>query len=77
MAASHKAMDLMKELGRGIKYKNDIIEPPTSNLGAQLKKKKLPNGQHCWRLSSDKYVNAAIQNVDETIKKKGRRFQQK
>ena len=74
MAASHKAMDLMKELGRGIKYKNNIIEPPTSYLGAQLKRKDLPNGQHCWSLSSDKYVNAAVQNVDETIKKRGRKI---
>ena len=73
MAASHKAMDLMKELGRGIRYKNDIIEPPTSYLGAQLKKKRLPNGQHCWSLSSDEYVNAAIQNVDENIKNEGRK----
>ena len=73
MAASHKAMDLMKKLGRCIKYKNDIIDPPTSYLGAQLKKKRLPNGQHFWSLSSDKYVNATIQNIDEIIKKKGRK----
>jgi len=73
MASSHNALDLMKELGRGIKYKNDKIEPPGNYLGAQLKKKTLPNGMHCWSLSSDKYVNAAISNVDESVKKKNRR----
>ena len=73
MASSHNALDLMKELGRGIKYKNDLIEPPSNYLGAQLKKKTLPNGMPCWSLSSDKYVNAAIDNVDESVKKRKRR----
>ena len=74
MASSQHALELMKELGRGIKYKNDSITPPTSYLGAQLKKKNLPNGLSCWSLSSDKYVNAAINNVDEAVKKKKRRI---
>ena len=73
MAASHDAINLMKDLGKGIKYKNDVIEPPTNYLGAQFKKKKLPNGNHCWSLSSDKYVNAAIDNVGESVKKRGRK----
>ena len=77
MAASHNALSLMKDLGKGIKYKNDTIEPPTSYLGAQLKKKKLPNGNHCWSLSSEKYVNAAIANVEAAAKKKGRKIPHK
>lgn len=77
MASSQNAVGLMKELGRGIKYKNDLIEPPTNYLGAQLKKKKLPNGMPCWCLSSEKYVNAAIKNVDDAVKKKKRRIPSK
>ena len=74
MTASHNALELMKDIGQGIKYKNDTIEPPSSYLGAQLKKKSLPDGKYCWSLSSDKYVNAAIANVDESVKKKGRKI---
>ena len=64
----------MKDIGQGIKYKIDTIEPPTRYLEAQLKKKSLPNGKHCWSLSSNKYINAAIANVDESVKKKGRKI---
>ncbi len=53
MASSQHVLELMKELGKGIKYKNDSIEPPTSYLGAQLKKKVLPNGKSCWSLPSE------------------------
>ena len=77
MAASHQALELMKDLGRGIKYKNDKIEPPSSYLGAQLKRKNLPNGKHCWSISSDKYVNAAVQNVEESFQKRGKKISKK
>ena len=43
---------------------------PDSYLGAQLVQKTLPNGLKCWCMSSDKYVNAAIKNVEDAIKKK-------
>ena len=67
----------MQDIGRGIKYKNDVIKPPSSYLGVQLKEKKLPNGRKCWSLSSDKYVNAAISNVDNSVKRKGRKVPNK
>ena len=70
MAANHQAIKVMEDLGRGIKYKNDKIETPDSYLGAQLVLKTLPNDLKCWYMSSDKYVNAAIKNVEEAIKKK-------
>ena len=68
MAASHQATKVMEDLGKGIKYKNDKIEVPDSYLGAQLVQKTLPNGLKCWCISSDKYVNAAVKNVEEAIK---------
>ena len=74
MVASHNALNLMKDLGKGIKCKNDTMKPPTSYLGVQLKKKKPSTGNHCWNLSSDKYANAAIANVEESIKKRGRKI---
>ena len=77
MAASHNSLEMMKDISQGIKYKNDTIEPPTSYLGAKLTKKSLQNGKYCWSLSSDKYANAAIANVDESVKKKGKKIPEK
>ena len=70
MAAGHQATKAMEDLGKGIKYKNDKIEVLDSYLGAQLVQKTLSNGLKCWCMSSDKYVNAAIKNVEDAIKKK-------
>ena len=70
MVASHQATKVMEDLGRGIKYKDDKIEAPDSYLSAQLAQKKLSNGLKCWCMPGDKYVNAAIKNVEEAINKK-------
>ena len=70
MVASHQATKVMEDLGRGIKYKDNKIEAPDSYLGAQLAQKKLSNGLKCWCMQGDKYVNAAIKNVEEAINKK-------
>ena len=61
-----------KLLGQGMKYRSDIIEPTTSYLGAQLKKKALSNGKNYWSLPSDIFVNGYIINMDEAVNKKGR-----
>ena len=68
MTASHQAIKVMEELGKGVKYKNDKIEIPDSYLGTQLVRKTLPSGIKCWCIPSDKYVNAAVKNVEEAIK---------
>jgi hypothetical protein len=36
---------------------------PTFYLGAKLKKTLMPNGVVAWGMSSSKYVQAAVQNV--------------
>ena len=74
MAASHNALQVMEDLGQGVKYKNNNIAPPTDYLGAQLSKKILPNGTYCWSISSEKYVNAAVKNVAESVKKRNWRI---
>ena len=42
MVASHKAHQVMENLGNGICYKHDKIELPDSYLGVQLVQKTLP-----------------------------------
>jgi hypothetical protein len=52
-----------------VKFKNDKIEEPSNYLGARLQKKKI-NGIDCWSISSVDYVKAAIDNVEEGLRKK-------
>jgi hypothetical protein len=49
------------------KLKGDKAGPPDMYLGVSLEKKKNANGIECWTLSPEKYVNAAIQNVEKKI----------
>jgi hypothetical protein len=47
--------------------KEGSIQVPTFYLGAKLKKNKLPNGVIAWGMSSSKYVQSAVQNVQEYL----------
>ena len=40
-------------------------------LGAQLHKRNI-QGRDCWTMTSEKYVNAAVQNVEERLAKMNR-----
>ena len=52
------------------KLKDDKIEEPDVYLGAQLGKIDV-NGVECWTMSAEKYVNASVTNVEESLSKKG------
>ena len=43
-------------------------------LGASLKKVRNATQHECWGMSSEKYVKAAVDNVDEKLKKTGARL---
>jgi hypothetical protein len=47
-----------------------ILEP-TFYLGVKLKKTVMPNGVVAWVMSSSKYVQEAVKNVQEYLKKNG------
>jgi hypothetical protein len=49
------------------------IMEPTFYLGAKLNKTVMPNGVVTWGMSSIKYVQAAVQNVQEYMKQNGDR----
>jgi hypothetical protein len=54
----------MSQIQENFKFKNNEIKPPDTYLGATLKLKSI-EGVTCWNMSSAKYVNAAITNVQE------------
>jgi hypothetical protein len=47
--------------------KEASIQVPTLYLGAKLKKTVLPNGVIAWGMSSSKYIQSAVQNVQEYL----------
>jgi hypothetical protein len=55
----------LAKLDEYFKMKEGSIQVPTFYLGAKLKKIVLPNGVISWGMSSSKYVQSAVQNVQE------------
>jgi hypothetical protein len=49
------------------KMKEGSIQIPTFYLGAKLKKTALPNGVVVWGMSSSKYVQSAVHNVQDYL----------
>jgi hypothetical protein len=47
------------------KMKEGSIQVPTFYLGAKLKNTVLPNGVVAWDMRSSKYVQSAVQNVQD------------
>jgi hypothetical protein len=45
--------------------KEGSIQVPTLYLGAKLNKTVLPNGVVAWGMSSSKYVQSSVQNVQD------------
>ena len=49
---------------------NHSIGPPTKYLGGKLREVELENGQKCWVFGSKQYIEAAVQNVIDYLKKR-------
>jgi hypothetical protein len=73
LCISMKPMDTMKDVQNSFKFKGDKIAPPETYLGAKLIKKKI-NGVDCWTMTSWDYIKAAVANIEEKLKKDGKRL---
>jgi hypothetical protein len=62
----------LDQIYKYFKMKPGSIMEPTFYLGAKLKN-VMPNGVVAWGMSSSKYVQAAVQNVQEYLKENGDR----
>jgi hypothetical protein len=58
------------------KLKNDSIDPPETYLVAGVEFRDIM-GTSCWTMSSEKYVKAAIDNVNKRLAEWGLRLQPK
>lgn len=71
LVLSESPMKTMDGIRGVFKLKGDKTEKPDMYLGAQVNEVRTDNGTKCWSLSSEKYVKAAVSNVDATLKKSG------
>ena len=53
------------------------MEIPENYLGADLSQMNNADGDLCWAMSSDKYCQALVKNVEDTLSKKGLRLPSK
>ena len=74
--ASHKARDVLKAIQTIFKLKDDRIEPPDMYLGATLSNMD-DDGIQGWCMSSDKYVRAAVENVEQELARANQRLPSK
>ena len=70
LSVSHDAKSILQSLQGQFKLRGDKIEPPDIYLGTQLGTMQV-KGNKGWFMSSEKYDKSAIQNIEETLQKKG------
>ena len=73
LAISIDATSVIREVAERFKLKRDKIIPPEIYLGGRLAKKRL-NGRDVWTMSSVDYVKAIIKNLEERLRKEGRKL---
>ena len=76
LAISHKARDVLKAIQTIFKLKDDRIEPPDMYLGTTLSIMD-DDGIQGWCMSSDKYVKAAVENVEQELARANQRLPSK
>ena len=69
LAISDMPMRTMDGIRSVFKFKDDKAEVPDVYLGATLSQAKTETGTKCWSMSSEKYVNAAIENLESKLGK--------
>ena len=71
LVISDRAETLLRnEIGKYFELKESSIGPPTKYLGGKFREVELENGQKCWAFVSKQYVEAAVQNVVDYLKKR-------
>ena len=71
LAISEHPKTTMQSIQSKFKLKGDKIEPPEMYLGALLSQFENEDGIKCWSMSSEKYCEAAVKNVEDELDKHG------
>jgi hypothetical protein len=72
LVISERAESILRnEIGRYFELKEESIGEPKIYLGGKVRKVMLENGTQAWSFSSSQYVQAAVENVEKHLQKKG------
>ena len=71
LAISERPKEQLMEIDKYFKLKPDSVGPPKIYLGAKLTREELPNGAKAWSISSSKYIQDSVSNLEKKIAKKG------
>jgi hypothetical protein len=77
LSVSHDPERTMKGIQRKFTLKGGKYEKPDNYLGAALSQMDNDQGDPCWTMSSGKYCDAFIKNVEEHLASKGLRLPSK
>ena len=66
LAINHDAEKVLKSVQDTFKFKDGKIDKPDVYLGAQLDRMSA-DGFEGWTMSSEKYVKAAIENIEQML----------
>ena len=66
-----------KGIQKQFKLKDDKVAEPEIYLGAELSKIVNVDAVQCWALSSDKYIRAAVNTVEDVLRKQNLRLPSK
>lgn len=72
LACSHDPKGIMLGIAAKFDIKNDEIEEPKLYLGGNVEKFQLPNGKVAWSLTSNSYVQGAVDTVQRLLAEDGR-----
>ena len=67
LAIHHDAESVLYELDKYFRMKKGSIADPDIYLGNKLQQVKLDNNVTCWSMSSSKYVQDAVSNMEDYI----------
>ena len=71
LAIGERPKEQLEEIDKYFKMKPGSITEPKLYLGAKLSLEQLPNGESAWSVSSSKYIQDSIQNVNKIMENKG------
>ena len=72
LVVHHEAMTEIKKIDKYFPMKPSSMGDPDIYLGAKLRKVRLDNGVIAWSISSSKYVQHAVANVEKHLSKSNR-----
>ena len=71
LASSHKAKEVLQEIGAFYKIKEGSLKEPELYLGADVGKFQLQDGREVWSTSPRSYVKNAVKVVEDLLKEDG------